>query len=235
MLDPQARFTLPGLPGVLIFPDDHLAGGFYALPEVPRVALDGGGAPQISLMLYGRKGAGGAFEATGGILSLTTTLELTPEEDEAIRSEMARRLAAQDPPVPGRPQKLSPEWIDTEVTVHLIPGFDLKGKPSMTGGNLCSFQHKLTADQAKELQKAWNDGLKDASATYRATVRAAPRAGSSFEIRSAACAMQDEKGSNSSASLHVQSAVTQAAPLPLTLEGPLRAEGLQERLSTVGL
>lgn len=235
MLDPEGRFTLPGLPGVQIFPDDRMAAGFYAIPEAPRIACDGGGTPQIGLMLYGRKGTGGAFEATGGLLSLTTTLELTPAEEETLRSALARRLAAQDPPVPGVPQRLSPEWLDTEVTVHLIPGFDLQGKPSMTGGNLCTFQHKLTADQAKALQKAWRDGLQEASATYRASVRAAPRGGSTFEMRSAARAMQDEKGFNSATSLHVQSAVTRAAPLPLTLEGPLRVDGLQERMSTVGL
>lgn len=235
MLDPEGRFTLPALPGVLIFPDDRMPGGFYAIPEAPRIAVDGGGTPQINLMLYGRKGTGGVFEPTGGIVSLTTTLELTPAEDETLRRAMARRLAEQDPPVPGAPQKLSPEWLDAEVTVHLISGFDLQGKPSMTGANVCTFQHKLTADQAKALQKAWKDGLKDASASYRATVRAAPRGGSSFEMRSATRARQDDHGFDSKGSLHVQSAVTRSAPLPLSLEGPLRIDGLQGRMSTVGL
>jgi hypothetical protein len=235
MLDPEGRFNLPGLPGVLIFPDDRMPAGFYAIPETPRIAIDSGGAPQINLMLYGRKGTGGAFEATGGLLSLTTTLELTPAEEETLRGAMARHLAQQDPPVEAPPQKLSPEWLDAEVTVHLISGFDLKGKPSMTGANLCSFQQKLTAEQAKAFQRAWKDGLKEASASYRASVRAAPLGGSSFEVRSSSRARQDEKGFKSAASLHIQSSVTQAEPLPLTLEGPLRVDGLQERMSTVGL
>jgi hypothetical protein len=221
MLDPTRRFTLPGMPGVLLFPDDRLETGFYAIPETPRVAVDDGGTPQISLMLYGRK-KGTELEVTGGLFALTTTLELTPAEEEALRRAM-----------PGK-QRLSPEWLEAEVKVRLLPGLELAGKPSMTGANVCSFQRKLAAGEAKNLQKAWKDGLRDAAASYRLAVRAAPRAGSTHEVRSVSKVASQGGTRRESSSLDVHSTVTRAAPLPLTLEGPLRAEGLQERMSTVG-
>lgn len=241
MLDPTGRFTLPELPGVLVFPDDRLETGFYAIPEVPRVAVDDGGAPQISLMLYGRK-KGAELEITGGLLALTTTLQLTPAEEETLRRAMPRKLAELHPPAPDAPppvpQRLSPEWLEAEVMVRLIPGLELQGKPSMTGTNVCSFQLKLAAGQAKELEKAWKGGLRDAAASYRLAVRAAPRAGSTYEMRSASKVTSRMSGlggtHQETASLGVESSTTQAAPLPLTLEGPLRADGLQDRMSTVG-
>lgn len=221
MLNPAGRFALPELPGVLLFPDDRLETGFYAIPEVPRIAVDDGGAPQISLMLYGRK-KGTELEVTGGLLALTTTLQLTAAEEETLRRAM-----------PGK-QRLSPEWLEAEVKVRLLSGLELEGKPSMSGANACSFQLKLTADQAKDLQKAWKGGLRDAAASYRLAIRAAPRAGSTFEMRSAAKAASHRGIQQETSSYSVQSTTTQAAPLPLTLEGPLRAEGLEERMSTVG-
>ena len=241
MLDPTGRFTLPELPGVLVFPDDRLETGFYAIPEVPRVAVDDGGTPQISLMLYGRK-KGTKLEVTGGLLALTTTLQLTPAEEETLRRAMPRKLAELHPPAPDAPppvpQRLSPEWLESEGKVQLIPGLELQGKPSMTGTNVCSFQSKLTADQAKDLQKAWKDGLRDAKTSYRLAVRAAPRAGSTYEVRSASevsSKMSSLDGTRrDTSSFGIPSTVTQAAPLPLLLEGPLRAEGLQDRMSTVG-
>jgi hypothetical protein len=239
MLDPTRRFTLPELPGVLVFPDDHLETGFYAIPEVPRVAVDDGGTPQISLMLYGRK-KGTELEVTGGLLALTTTLRLTPAEEETLRRAMPQKLAELHPPAPDAPppvpQRLSPEWLEAEVKVQLIPGLELQGKPSMTGTNVCSFQSKLTADQAKDLQKAWKDGLRDAKTSYRLAVRAAPRAGSTYEMTSQLSSQVSSFDGilREASSLGVHSTTTQSAPLPLTLAGPLRAEGLQDRMSTVG-
>jgi hypothetical protein len=237
MLDPEGRFTLPELPGILIFPDDRLEQGFYAIPETPRVAVDGGGVPQISLMLYGRK-KGTDFETTGGLLALTTTLQLTPAEEETLRRAMARHLAERQPPAPNAPapapQKLSPDWLDAEVLVRLLSGVELQGKPSMSGANVCSFQLKLTADQAKALQKAWKGGLDGASISYKLSARAAPRAGASFAMRSASSTERSEGLAKSASSLHLESSVTASAPLPLTLEGPLRVDGLAERMSTVG-
>ncbi len=231
MLDPSGRFTVPGLPGVSIYPDDRLPGGFYALPAAPRLAVDEAGAPQISLVLYGKK-KDGEFQATGGLLALTTTLELSAAEEKALGGggRLAERLG-------GAPQRLSPEWLEAEVEVSLIPELTLRGKPSMSGANQCAFNVNLGAEQAKALQKAWSGGLEKASLSYRLQVRAAPRAGSSFELRSSSETVGDGTSSHTTSAYDVRSAVHQAAPLPLLLAGPLAVSGndLRQRVSTVGL
>jgi len=61
---------------VLVYGDDTAKTVFYALPARPRLALDEQGRPQLSLVAYGSKGAAG-FTARGGILTLTTSLQLT--------------------------------------------------------------------------------------------------------------------------------------------------------------
>lgn len=246
MLDPQGRFTLAELPEILLFPDDRMVEGFYALPAAPRIALDGAGQPQIALVIYGHK-KGTDFVASGGLLTLTTTLALTGDEESRLDAALRRRLAERFPPAPGEtakvPVRLSVEWLTAEVEVRLIPDLHLAGKPSMIGANVCSFSANLNADTAGALRKAWNDGLRDASLSYRATVRTAP--GAATTVATSASEMSETSEGGASGRSAYQSSTREfsvssqqaAPPYPLELAGPLSIapQDLASRMSTLGL
>lgn len=178
MLLPDTRFTLPGLPQIQLYADDQSERGFYALPMAPRVAPTEEGKPQLGLMIYGvKEGDGTGFRARGGIVSITTTLRLLPDEEGALRKGLSRLLAQRSPPAPGDPPPaadlLGLDWIDTDAEVSFNADLKLSGRPSGFGGNECSCQLKLDADQARTLRKAWDDGLPDGAIRYRGHVRAA--------------------------------------------------------------
>jgi len=243
MLDPQGRFTLAELPEVLLFPDDRMVEGFYAMPAAPRIALDEAGRPQIALVVYGRK-KGTDFVASGGLLSLTTTLALTGDEESRLDAALRRRLAEQFPPAPGEtakvPVRLSVEWLTAEVEVRLIPDLHLAGKPSMSGANVCSFSANLNADTAGALREAWDGGLREASLSYRATVRTAPGAATTVATTASETSEEGSSGRSAYQSSTREFSVSSqqaAPPYPLELAGPLSItpQDLASRMSTLGL
>lgn len=174
MLSEQDSFTLPEVPGVRVYPDhaDHTR--FYAVPEAPRVARDEQGRPALSLLVFGR-GSGPNLKVLGGQVLLTLTLALTDAERQALTAALEqplnRDLPRDAPPV--RVTLLSPEWLEGQVTAHLLPGLDLTGQPSLMAANECVLSANLTGEQATELQRAWKHGLPDAQLTYDVTVPAA--------------------------------------------------------------
>lgn len=93
MLDPTSPITLPDLDDVLVYADDSRADAFYAMPARPGVAISDDGTADMQLILYGRK-EGSEFHVTGGMLTLTTSLGLTPNERASAIASLTAQLAA---------------------------------------------------------------------------------------------------------------------------------------------
>jgi hypothetical protein len=223
MLDVNERFTIAELPGVLIYPDDGQDRGFYAIPASPRVATDDHGVPQISLVMYGRK-EGAALRVRGGLLGITTTLQLTADEDKALRAALSRRLAerASGPrgAVAPAPQLLSPDWLEGDVDVRLTRELTLPGKPSLIGANQATFSKNLGAADAERLRKAWDDGLRDGWIRYRLQLRG-PRGRSTVEVREVTQRQRGAASTSERSSFAVEMSGAQPQTFSLTLEGPL--------------
>jgi hypothetical protein len=230
MIIVEGRFELPGLSDVWIYPDDQTDSGFYAIPTHPRVAVDSQGKPEISLVLYGR-GKGSNFEATGGIFTLTVCLGLSSEQAKTAISLLARRQSSA-----ARPQLLSPDWQQGEVELQLDRDLSWREKPAQFGDNRCSFNVKLSADQAKTLRDAWKKGLPNSLVIYHVVLRG-----------SAGTSSRAEYGSNRSTERdgghvrHEQSSwqkSTSSAPQPSSMEirGPIDVPQteLDSHLSSVG-
>src|SRR5438132_8766814 len=124
------RITFANLPGIIIFADDTLASGFYALPAQPRLARDDGDSPQINLTLYGKK-KDGRFEPSGGFLALTVSLSMGREEEKAVLAQLAKYA-------PPAPNLLAFPWISGIVTLSLGGGVASSGETSMMGDNRCA-------------------------------------------------------------------------------------------------
>jgi hypothetical protein len=218
MLDPNSRFSLPELRDLVIYSDDSVPNAFYCTPAQPRVALDTSGKPQISLVVYGSH-EGSEFKARGGLVNLTVDLSLTPSEQQALVRALSRRV----PEGSGNVQLLSPEWVDGEVEVKLLPDLEFKAKPSLTGPNTCSFQHKVGAGQVKDLQAAWRDGLPKSSIRYKGTVRAGPPAGARTEFVSGSRKSAREGGRYEQQEYFAtRTSHTEQRPHEVALEGPIR-------------
>ena len=226
MIDVERRFTVPEVPHVWVFPaGERDVTGFYAYPAAPRVARDDRGTPEASLVVYGSKGGGGAFEPRGAVLTLTTTLDLTPEETARLRSALSRKVAAQaGGGAPAAAILRSPDVAAADVEVRLADGVVLTGAASTTGGSRCSFNVKLDAAQTRSLRAAWDRGLPDARITYRLHLRPGPSA-ATVELHQASWSERSDtqraEGSRSDLTVSRKAATAGA----LTLEGPLGPAG----------
>jgi hypothetical protein len=228
VLEPQKRFDIADVPGIWCFPDDRDGAGFYALAAAPRVARGPGGEPQLGLSVYGRRD-GDSFVPDGGVLTLTTSLELQGDEAALVAAALSRRLAAAaaepDAAAPPPPAHLlAADVVEAEVEVRLADGVELHGSATTAGAFRSSFNEKLDAEQAASLAAAWARGLPDAASSYRLRLR--PTGGSS----SLAVASTDwvaqagtEQTGGSAAAFRV--AAEPPAESTLTLEGPLAASG----------
>jgi hypothetical protein len=163
MIQPNAKFNVAGVTGVSVFPDDSVPGGFYALPESPRLALDGSGHPQLRLILHGKQGAT-EFELSGGLFTCTTSLGLRKEETARLADRLQTRVGRG-----ARVTMLQLTWTAGSCELRLTAGIRVTGQPSLFGDNTCVFQHSLSAASAIELEKEWSDGLPDAVVVYELT------------------------------------------------------------------
>lgn len=165
MVQQNARFQVEGVSGVSIFPDDGTPGGFYALPESPRLALDDSGSPQIRLMLHGKQGAT-TFELSGGLFTCTTSVGLTKDETARLTRALQARVGKN-----ARVTLLQLTWTGGHCELKLAGSIRMTGQPSLFADNACVFQHSLSAAAAQELEKEWSDGLPDMFAVYELTSR----------------------------------------------------------------
>ena len=84
-----------GVAGANIYPDDSDLLTWYFVPDRPSLALDSDGKPLFSMVMY-RRDVGELSEEErrsrlgGGILSLTTELRLTDENEALLRQEIAK-------------------------------------------------------------------------------------------------------------------------------------------------
>jgi hypothetical protein len=205
---------------VVVFGDDRDPAAVYALAAAPRIARDEQGRPELSLVLYGARGADGRFEARGGLVSLTTTTGIEPAEERAVLDARARRAA------PGSaPTRRSADFTEGRVSVRLTPDVSLEGAPSLVGDNRCSFSVRLDRDPAVALRSAWDRGLPDASIRYELTPRPSPGATSRVEVRRSETATRDRSGgTRTTEERTARTSVTRPHAAVIVLEGPLRLE-----------
>ncbi|MGH8532726.1 MAG: hypothetical protein ACREV1_08395 [Gammaproteobacteria bacterium] len=240
MLKLESEFLVPELPEVLLYRDDQSDFGYFAIPKSPRFALDEQARPDINLVLYGHR-QGTAFRLTGGLLAFTLTLELSANEEQIISAILARRLAEESRQPKGqaqpRPQKLSPDWLASEVTAKLTRDLDLRGSPSLVGSNRCSFNLKLSAASAQSLRDAWNKGLPDAHASYRLQLRESPASGLRVEMRGTSTSGRNAGQTRNHSSFEVRSTSAHAMPRTMTIAGPLKISAgvLARQLSEIDL
>jgi hypothetical protein len=100
------RISFAELRDVLVFPDDASETLFYASSAKPRLVRDDDGKPEISLLPYGKK-SGGVFAPSGGVMSATVSLALTPAEEKQLNELLRKRVAA--------PEIVPVPWLDGEV------------------------------------------------------------------------------------------------------------------------
>jgi hypothetical protein len=142
----------PVVDGYALLPDHADPELFYALPVAPNLAMVDG-RPQLSLIQYLGGGAGAA-KVSGGVLQLTTELQVPSADLAALGAGLARVRGLTGTP------RVAPVVFDSgtvELTVlgstntpppdgSAAPGgaftveFSAGGRPSLGNANPCSFQ-----------------------------------------------------------------------------------------------
>lgn len=158
----------PVVDGYALLPDHADPELFYALPLAPNLAMVDG-RPQLSLIQY-LGGGVGAAKVSGGILQLTTELQVPPVDLAGLGAGLARVRG-----LPGTP-RVAPVTFDAgtvELTVlgatntpppegSAAPGgaftvqFSAGGRPSLGNTNPCAFQLILN-EAAAEMVAACMD------------------------------------------------------------------------------
>ena len=236
MLDVAGKFIVPDVPGISVFPDDQETAGFYAFPDVPRLAQDDEGRPELSLVVYGKQNDS-TSETRGAVLTMTTSLALTPDEERRLIAALTRRPFADAAPgqSPPTPKLLAPDVEEGSVEVRLIEAVVLSGATSGIGANRCTFNEKLDGERARSLEEAWRQGLPDARIAYRLLLRRGPSI-SSFGFDHTAWAVRTREGAETGASGGLTASASAGRQSRLTLEGPLAGpEDLERSLSRVEL
>jgi hypothetical protein len=219
MQDQAQRLNVPGYPDLVFVRDATEPARYYGFSAKPRLARDPSGAPEISLMLYGRK-AGGAVQISGGQFTATYDLGLTPDEQAAAEQFFGGAVT-------------SPEWLKAEVKLELLPGLSMSGHPSMDGANTCTLTAMLDAAWAEKLKAAWAKGLPDARVRYEVSIRSTRSSRSQQRTRTIS---RDAHGERTSA-MDLEFQRTTAEPWSMTLEGSAipHSQELAGRMQTIGL
>jgi hypothetical protein len=240
MLNAKQPVSIADMPGVKVYRDDRRPERFYAYPLKPRLARDADGSPVISVLFYGKK-VGGKVQPTGGMLNLSTSLALSEAEAERLRERLEALRHEElglpaDAPLPAV-ELVAPSWASGTVTVHLGAELELRGTPSLMGTNEAALSLTLTADQAKQLQGLWKDGLPNAKIRYDMLSETARS--ERFEDRSAQSGSASTGRSTSSYSYQSELEIsrTGAAPFAVQAEGPLdvSASALRGRANEIAL
>ena len=193
MLNFLNNFTVPGVENVTIFNDDQDPKLFYMVPELPSILTRRDGSPSFTLISFARDFTLLADKASelptaeteGGLLQLTTTLEVSQEDQKKIRAYIAggmgnrplgrlmgRRIVLMKTGAAVGDIKLAyPTWVDGAVGFHLFPAGGetfvkaLEGseKPSLVAGNLASYTALLGQEGLRlirnAVEEAGADGL----------------------------------------------------------------------------
>jgi hypothetical protein len=190
------HFAVPGVEHVTVFHDDQDPNLFYMVPELPSVLTRDDGNPSFTLISFARDftlladkaSALPTAETEGGLLQLTTTLEVSQEQQQAIRAYIAggmdglprprlsgrRLLLLRDGPAAGEIKLSYPTWVDGKVGFHLFPsGGDtfvkaLEGseKPSLVASNLASYTALLGQEGLRLIRSAVEEGWSPGTINY---------------------------------------------------------------------
>jgi hypothetical protein len=198
-------FVVPGVDYVTVYKDDQDPNQYYMLPEYPRMTQAADGGPQFTLIIFARdfhlfKDAAADLASTeteGGLISMTTELSVSDEDQAKIRDYIANGSGGYMPFFMGpglwrfamwmRPQnnavKLSyPIWVDGKVAFSLIPaagdtfvkaqaGSD---KPSLVATNVANYSAVLGQEGVglfnDMVQKGWTPGTVSYTTTFMARV-----------------------------------------------------------------
>jgi hypothetical protein len=223
VLVPAGQFTLPGLDDILIYPDDSSPESFYAVSACPRIARTDDQTPEISLLLYGKR-LNQSFEPTGGVFSLTVTIGLSKAEEKKALGLLKERLANStvDPATPAPlPRLLSVHWLTGTCELLIGSKTVAREKPSMFGDNRCSFSISLSADQARLLQQAWHDQLRDLQVRYLVTLQAAPPTSSRAEFGSSETSVRSGEATERHFAYRAKATISTAQTYQLELTGSL--------------
>jgi hypothetical protein len=213
------RISFAELPDVLVFGDDSSASLFYASSGRPRLVRDSDGKPEINLLLYGKKSSG-SLVPSGGVLTATVSLEMTPSEEQRLADLLRQRTAA--------PQVVPVAWLEGEVEFRPAANLSAIQVPSLFGDNRCSFSVRLSAEQAAAIGPEWEKGLPNSMVVYKLRVQAGPASFSQTRFTSTF-------DSTAGGSTAFSQTSTSRAPLTLELGGPLdlTSGDLQSGMSTV--
>lgn len=211
--------SVSSCPEVLVYPDIRDAKRFYAFAAHPRVARDDAGAPQISLMIFG-KTSGGRFTASGGQFTGTFGLAVTGIERADIERELDGAI-------------VYPDWIDSKVTVDVTDGVSVDGNASLAGANECVVSAMLTGPQADALRQAWISRSHSMRVEYVVGIRASTQSVASSETVQG----HSTAASSKSHGLRVDLSLTQSGRVQMTLEGAIEPGGLNlsRCIQTIGL
>ncbi len=197
MLNFLNHFTVPGVEHVTVFHDDQDPKMFYMVPELPSLLKRQDGTPSFSLISFARDftlladkaSALPTAETEGGLLQLTTCLEVNQEDQKKIRAYIAGGMGNRPAPrlngkrillmrvaaLRGDDIKLSyPTWVDGKVAFHLFPSGGetfvkaLQGseKPSLVNTNLASYTALLGQEGLRLIRSAVEDGWSPGTINY---------------------------------------------------------------------
>lgn len=196
MLNFLNHFTVPGVEHVTIFNDDQDPQLFYMLPELPSLLKRANGTPSFSLISFARDftlladkaSALPTAETEGGLLQLTTSLEVSQEDQQRIRDYISggmgqiprpllsgRRMLLMRSAAPGADIKLSyPTWVDGKVAFHLFPlggttfvkALEGSEKPSLVNSNLASYTALLGQEGLRLIRSAVEEGWSPGTINY---------------------------------------------------------------------
>lgn len=198
MLNFLNHFTVPGVEHVTVFHDDQDPRQFYMVPELPSLLRRDDGSLSFSLISFARDftlladkaSALPTAETEGGLLQLTTTLEVSQDDQQRIRDYVAGGMAEARvprlngrrilllrigaPPASGDVKLSYPTWVDGKVAFHLFPSGGatfvkaLEGseKPSLVNTNLASYTALLGQEGLRLIRSAVEDGWSPGTINY---------------------------------------------------------------------
>ncbi len=236
MLDPRQRLILRDFPTAQIYQDEADQAVFYVVPWIPLLESEDDGRPSIRLLIFLKHHSHGK-KPSGGQLMLTTSLELNPQVlsrvTSAIQEQLQAEKVAQSTPSAGPTTvRVSyPEWLSGKVEIRVADSLVLSGQPSLFGGNRCSLMSRLSADQACAIRDEWERQLPKGRITYQMVMRVAAKATDTREVTGLqAVRHPDEHLSESTHVTRVDVRATVASTMPITIEGPLWKEGLNQQI-----
>ena len=237
MLDPSQHLILREFPTVRIYKDFENRQVYYVVPGIASLKIADDGRPLLRLLIY-MKRDGDRMMPCGGQLTLTTSLEIASPDLPTIKYAIEQHLSEERgmrpnthsaSPMPLR--VVSPEWLNGKVEVRFSNSFRVSGQPSLFGENQCALVCALNADQGRVIRDEWHHKCPHGMITYQMVARVAATA-TSMKGTVGHQTMDHPVGGltdvlhTNSVAVHIGTVTT----LPITVEGPLWRDGLEQQV-----